>query len=303
VDPVIVWGADRRDREEALIATLRSAPDPIRPEVTRLVARLRARWSTEEALRIFADDLDDATGDLVAANLILGARRRGAGVASVLERRGSAENSDNFETAIVPLLKHAISEVVLPYDLDGITGFQQRARVGVVSAVELINLFAKLAWHPEYEANIKAFRGFIQKATDDKKITDWAVVWPWPNTGGRLFDIPELGGDVSIVKRKRRTGRIDFVGSDRKHRAAARPIALGEHVASLGESSTRGVVLVSLVPDGEPDDPATPINRKDLVGLISIAAPAKSVPRSNLIQWTVVNSAKPDDVVVDQPSD
>ena len=53
--------------EEALIATLRSTPDPIRPEVTRLVARLRARWSTEEALRIFADDLDDATGDLVAA--------------------------------------------------------------------------------------------------------------------------------------------------------------------------------------------------------------------------------------------
>ena len=58
--------------EEALVATLRSAPDPIRPEVTRLVARLRARWSTEEALRMFADDLDDATGDLVAANLILG---------------------------------------------------------------------------------------------------------------------------------------------------------------------------------------------------------------------------------------
>ena len=34
---------------------------------------------------MFADDLDDATGDLVAANLILGARRRGAGLASVLE--------------------------------------------------------------------------------------------------------------------------------------------------------------------------------------------------------------------------
>jgi len=28
--------------------------------------------------------------------------------------------------------------------------------------------------------------------------------------------------------------------------------------------------------------------------------PAKAVPRSNLIQWTVINSAKPDDVVVDQ---
>ena len=80
--------------EEALVATLRSAPDPIRPEVTRLVARLRARWSTEEALRMFADDLDDATGDLVAANLILGARRRGAGVASVLESLAESVAAD-----------------------------------------------------------------------------------------------------------------------------------------------------------------------------------------------------------------
>ena len=58
--------------------------------MTRLVARLRARWVTEDALRAFADELDDATGDLVAANLILGARRRGAGLASVLE--GLAES-------------------------------------------------------------------------------------------------------------------------------------------------------------------------------------------------------------------
>lgn len=76
--------------EQALVNTLRSTPDAIGEEVGRLVARLRARWVTEEALRAFADDLDDATGDLVAANLILGARRRGAGLAAVLE--GLAES-------------------------------------------------------------------------------------------------------------------------------------------------------------------------------------------------------------------
>ncbi|MGE0307841.1 MAG: type II secretion system F family protein [Acidimicrobiia bacterium] len=76
--------------EQALVATLRSTPAPIAPEVTRLVARLRARWVTEEALRAFADELDDSTGDLIAANLILGARRRGAGLSSVLE--GLAES-------------------------------------------------------------------------------------------------------------------------------------------------------------------------------------------------------------------
>ena len=76
--------------EQALVATLRSTPAAIKPEVTRLVARLRARWSTEDALLAFADELDDATGDLVAAYLILGARRRGTGLASVLQ--GLAES-------------------------------------------------------------------------------------------------------------------------------------------------------------------------------------------------------------------
>jgi tight adherence protein B len=80
--------------EQALIATLRSTPAPIRPEVSTLVARLRARWSTAEALRAFADDLDDATGDLVAANLLLGAQRRGPGLASVLEGLAESVSAD-----------------------------------------------------------------------------------------------------------------------------------------------------------------------------------------------------------------
>src|SRR5680860_352702 len=80
--------------EQALIATLRSTPDAIRPEVTHLVARLRARWGTEAALRAFADEVNDATGDLVAANLILGARRRGAGLATVLEALAESVAAD-----------------------------------------------------------------------------------------------------------------------------------------------------------------------------------------------------------------
>jgi tight adherence protein B len=80
--------------EEAIRLTLRSVPAEIKPEVTTLVARFRARLSTEEALRAFADDLDDATGDMVAASLILGARRRGAGLASVLESTAQAVADD-----------------------------------------------------------------------------------------------------------------------------------------------------------------------------------------------------------------
>ncbi|MCW4600248.1 hypothetical protein ON003_00425 [Janibacter hoylei] len=36
--------------EQALIASVRSTPEAIRPEITRLAARLRARWATEAAL-------------------------------------------------------------------------------------------------------------------------------------------------------------------------------------------------------------------------------------------------------------
>ena len=76
--------------EQALIATQRSTPAALAPDVDRLVLRLRARWTTEAALRAFADDLDDGTGDLIAAALILGSRRRGAGLSAVL--RGLSES-------------------------------------------------------------------------------------------------------------------------------------------------------------------------------------------------------------------
>src|SRR3546814_20940344 len=76
------------------LSTEQSTPSAIRPEVQRLVARLRSRWNTEEAIRAFADELDDATGDLVAANLILAARRRGAGLAQVLESLAESVSAD-----------------------------------------------------------------------------------------------------------------------------------------------------------------------------------------------------------------
>lgn len=71
--------------EQALIASVRTAPAPIEPIVIALAARLRARTPTEVALRAFADDMDDPAGDLVAAALILATRRRGRGLAQILD--------------------------------------------------------------------------------------------------------------------------------------------------------------------------------------------------------------------------
>lgn len=80
--------------EQALKVTLHSTPEAIRPEVTLLVARLNARWPVEAALRAFADDLDDSTGDIVVFYLLSGARQRGPGLANVLEALATSVAED-----------------------------------------------------------------------------------------------------------------------------------------------------------------------------------------------------------------
>lgn len=72
--------------EQAIVsASLRATPPAIATEVGTLVARVRARTNIEAALRAFADDLDDATGDVIVATLLGGAHRRGQGLVTVLE--------------------------------------------------------------------------------------------------------------------------------------------------------------------------------------------------------------------------
>ncbi|WP_028047610.1 type II secretion system F family protein [Cellulomonas sp. URHE0023] len=70
--------------EQGILASLSTCPAPLTTEVGALAARLSARWPTEQALRAFADDLDDAAGDFVVASLLLASRRRGPGLSGVL---------------------------------------------------------------------------------------------------------------------------------------------------------------------------------------------------------------------------
>jgi tight adherence protein B len=80
--------------EGAILVSLRSTPDSIRPEVARLVHRLRAHWSTRTALLAFADDLNDATGDKIVAALLMGVAKRGDGLARVLVGLSEATAED-----------------------------------------------------------------------------------------------------------------------------------------------------------------------------------------------------------------
>ena len=71
--------------EQALLVTVASAPPAIGPQVRGLAGRVRARWDTTAALRVFAEEIDDVAADLVVASLVLSAARRGGGLAASLE--------------------------------------------------------------------------------------------------------------------------------------------------------------------------------------------------------------------------
>ncbi|SEC16658.1 Flp pilus assembly protein TadB [Streptomyces sp. 3213] len=71
--------------EQAMIASRRGCPEELAGQIVSLSDRLRLGWRPEEALRTFADELDDITADKVAAALILSAGDRGPGLAQGLE--------------------------------------------------------------------------------------------------------------------------------------------------------------------------------------------------------------------------
>ncbi|GGJ60704.1 type II secretion system F family protein [Streptomyces brasiliensis] len=71
--------------EQAMITSRQGAPQELAPQIAGLADRLRLGWRPEQALRAFAEELDDVTADKVAAALVLSAGDRGPGLAQALE--------------------------------------------------------------------------------------------------------------------------------------------------------------------------------------------------------------------------
>ena len=88
---ILVTGAGL---EQAISMSLRTCPDLLRPEVAGVVARLDARWTTEDALHAFAVELNDTGADLVVAALVLASRSRGPGLARMLTSVADAVAQD-----------------------------------------------------------------------------------------------------------------------------------------------------------------------------------------------------------------
>ncbi|MEY9949203.1 type II secretion system F family protein [Kitasatospora sp. GAS1066B] len=70
--------------EQAVASSVRSAPKTIAPYVARLTSRLASGWQARLAYRAFADELNDASVDSVAALMIMHAADRGAGLSAAL---------------------------------------------------------------------------------------------------------------------------------------------------------------------------------------------------------------------------
>ncbi|GAA2170050.1 type II secretion system F family protein [Actinomadura napierensis] len=70
--------------EQAIPASQRAAAPALRQPLRDLVDRLHTRVPMPEALRRFADDIDDPSADLVVAALILNAKLRGPGLRDML---------------------------------------------------------------------------------------------------------------------------------------------------------------------------------------------------------------------------
>lgn len=80
--------------EQAIPATAYAASPAIKPHLIDLSDRLRVRTPLPTALQQFADELDDASADLIIAALMLNARLRGPGLREVL---GSLAKSSREE--------------------------------------------------------------------------------------------------------------------------------------------------------------------------------------------------------------
>ena len=91
LDALASWTESLRDTiagaiglEQAIPATAVNAGAPIRPSLNLLVDRLRIREPLPDALRAFAEDLDDPSADIICASLLLNSRLRGPGLRDVL---------------------------------------------------------------------------------------------------------------------------------------------------------------------------------------------------------------------------
>lgn len=142
IEAVAVWAEMLRDTlaaaaglQQAIRATAPIAPPALETEIRALAARIEGGERLPEALRSFADDVDDPLADLVVAALLLAAERQAGQLADVL---GS--------------LAHATREQVTVRLNAGAERARVRTSVRVVVVVTLVMGFGLLLFDRAYLA-------------------------------------------------------------------------------------------------------------------------------------------------------
>jgi Flp pilus assembly protein TadB len=97
LEALATWTESLRDTiagavglEQGIPSSLRVAGPSLRGPLERLVDRLHTRMPLGEALRRFADDIDDPSADLIIAALIINASLRGPGLRDLLSSLAGA---------------------------------------------------------------------------------------------------------------------------------------------------------------------------------------------------------------------
>ncbi|MCD0453072.1 type II secretion system protein [Actinocorallia sp. API 0066] len=95
------WAESLRDTiagavglEQAIPSSVRAAAPVLQPPLRALVDRMHTRVPLPEALRRFADDLDDPSADLIIGALLLNARLRGPGLREMLGALAGSARSE-----------------------------------------------------------------------------------------------------------------------------------------------------------------------------------------------------------------
>lgn len=180
------------------------------------------------------------------------------------------------------------------------------ARRGVLPAKVVLSILEQMHWHPDYSDKVVAptlrfYRGLLSAG----RLNDFVIIWPQLTSSIATRTIPGIGDGQVITRNRRQPPRLDFVGSDSKHRNALERIAgtattVGDPAADAlrDPNGRRGAVLLYVTADPSDragddrtvraqDLPPTP-PAEDLVPLLSLVAPATATPRGrSVIEWGV----------------
>ncbi len=210
--------------------------------------------------------------------------------------REAEDSKERNFVRVLPLLERATLHMQLSYQESG--RGKVEALTGIVEPDELHKTLKDYEWHDGMVDQVRPQVAFFLRLCRDEVLSDWALVWP--QTGGdSVRTIAGTGVTGSIIHRTRRAApRVDFSGSDRKHRvpveALVEPSSKPKGVVPLDlvdPAGARGAVLVYLVwdpVDAELIDGPIPeqVDPQDISVLLSFAVPDAAAPDlGRVLKW------------------